>query len=159
MACWSAAALPLTSMATSTSRPSVSCSRQHRVLRRGRAPGRGGRDRLDGNDFARGRTTQQVGDQQTDYALPEHRHPLAETDVRVEHDVDRRLEVGQEHAFDGIEVVRQRDRHTRRDDVARLVRVVHEHRLTGAERRLRAGLDDAPDARVAVLDREVEAAA
>ena len=159
MQAWRAAGLPLTSIATSTPRPSVSSrtastrstSAPKCVVRAG-GGGRGPTSlvQIRGHDRRRSGPPKEHRDQQADDALAGHEDRFSEPGVGVEHHRDRRLEVRGEHPDVGWEPVGQADRKVGRHDVLGLMRMVHEdevvHRQLGDAR---ADLDHAADARVA----------
>src|SRR2546428_13074749 len=74
-------------------------------------------------DDARARATEELRHKESDDPLPEDRDDLAEARFRVEHDVDRSLEIGEEHALLGCGAVRQPPHERLAYDVLILMRV------------------------------------
>src|SRR5947208_2683951 len=83
------------------------------------SPREGWLDRQD----AGARPTQELRDQEANDSLSEDRDDLAETRLGVEHDVDRRLEIGEEHTLLRCGAIRQPPDERLGDDVLVLMRM------------------------------------
>jgi hypothetical protein len=117
------------------------------------------RDRIDGDDERRAGAAQQLRDEKADDARAEDDDAIAETRMRVEHDIRRGLDVREERRALCVDAVREPDREALVDDVLGLMRMMREDERAGRRRHLSACVHDAAHARVPVLDREVERAA